>query len=300
MLEDNPVPWPDGARCAACVSFDLDADSLIHLARPQDAHGLNLTLSLLRYDEVGIVRAVRALDALDVRGTFFATGWVMEQFPHAVEAIVASGHELANHGYLHELPNTQSREQQLDAIERTSALIERFSGRRPVGWRAPWGAMANESAEILAGLGFLYDSSLQIDTQPVLLRSAAGDLVELPIDLALDDWVHFAHVPDLAYTMPVKPPAQAFDVYRAELAGARASGGTWITIFHPHLTARPSRLLELARLVEEIREHGDVWLATMEEIAAHVRACIDDGRWAPRVVEQPFWREPPVAFAPPA
>ena len=34
----NPIPWPNGARCACVISFDMDADSLIHIARPDDSH----------------------------------------------------------------------------------------------------------------------------------------------------------------------------------------------------------------------------------------------------------------------
>ncbi|MYD99854.1 MAG: ribulose phosphate epimerase, partial [Alphaproteobacteria bacterium] len=32
----NPIPWPGGARCAVAITFDMDADSLIHIARPED------------------------------------------------------------------------------------------------------------------------------------------------------------------------------------------------------------------------------------------------------------------------
>ncbi len=32
-----PIPWPNGARCACVISFDMDADSLIHIARPDDS-----------------------------------------------------------------------------------------------------------------------------------------------------------------------------------------------------------------------------------------------------------------------
>jgi peptidoglycan/xylan/chitin deacetylase (PgdA/CDA1 family) len=294
---DNPVPWPDGARCAAAITFDLDADSLVHVARPADSYKLNLTLSLLNADEVAIPRAARFLQSLEIRGTFFVTGWVAERYPRAVETVVAAGHEVGNHGYLHELPNTQSREAQADDLARTSDAIERLTGQRPAGWRAPWGAFANESPELLAEAGFRYDSSLQCDVQPFLVRGRAGDVIELPIELALDDWPHHAHVPDLSYTMPIKSPQQAFEVYWAELEGARACGGVWIPILHPHITGRPSRLLELGRTVERIRGLGDVWIASLGEIATHVRACIDDGRWSPRVLELPWYDAPPAAFA---
>lgn len=34
----NPIPWPNGAKCAVAITFDMDADSLIHIARPEDSH----------------------------------------------------------------------------------------------------------------------------------------------------------------------------------------------------------------------------------------------------------------------
>jgi hypothetical protein len=34
----NPIPWPNGAKCAVCFTFDMDADSILHLAHPKDGH----------------------------------------------------------------------------------------------------------------------------------------------------------------------------------------------------------------------------------------------------------------------
>ncbi len=48
MIE-NPVPWPDGARCAAAITFDMDADSLLHLEHPEDSITRVSGLSMLRY-----------------------------------------------------------------------------------------------------------------------------------------------------------------------------------------------------------------------------------------------------------
>jgi hypothetical protein len=36
---------------------------------------------------------------------------------------------------------------------------------------------------------------------------------------------------------------------------------------------------------------GGVWVAPLEEIAAHVRHCIDDGTYTPRVDHLPYYRE---------
>ena len=45
----NPIPWPNGARCACAITFDIDADSLIHIARPYDSHYRLYPTSMGRY-----------------------------------------------------------------------------------------------------------------------------------------------------------------------------------------------------------------------------------------------------------
>ncbi len=57
----NPPPWPNGAKCAVCVTFDTDADSLIHLEHPGDAVSRVSVLSLLRYGpEVAVPRILES------------------------------------------------------------------------------------------------------------------------------------------------------------------------------------------------------------------------------------------------
>ena len=43
----NPVPWPNGARCAVAITFDIDTDSILHLAHPQRAENLVTSQSWL-------------------------------------------------------------------------------------------------------------------------------------------------------------------------------------------------------------------------------------------------------------
>ncbi len=72
MLIENPVSWPNGARCAAAVTFDLDADSILHIARPETADTYVSTQSLLRYGAViSIPRICRVFRDLGLRQTFF-------------------------------------------------------------------------------------------------------------------------------------------------------------------------------------------------------------------------------------
>lgn len=293
MLE-NPVPWPDGARCAVSINFDMDSDAFLHPLYPAKAHTLQTLVSWLRYDEIAVPRVVKLFDSYGIKQTFFVPAWCIEQYPRSVEPILESGHELAHHGYLHENPMDQTRQGEAHWLERAADVIERFSGKRPVGWRGPWGAFSVNSADLLAQAGFLYDSTLMADCQPYLIRNTHGEFVELPIDLTLDDWPQYAHVPDLSYLMSPKSPAQAIEVFRAEFDARWEYGGFMTTTWHPFVSGRLARLHAIGQLIEYMLGKGGVWFATMEQIARHVRACIEDGRWQPRVIEMPYYGGTPI------
>ena len=91
----NPVPWPDGARCAVAFTLDMDAESLLYLSYPDKAHRMVATASLLRYGpEVALPRILDTYRHFGIRQTFFVPGWCAERYPHAVEAMVRDLSEL--------------------------------------------------------------------------------------------------------------------------------------------------------------------------------------------------------------
>ncbi len=291
------IPWPGGARCAACISWDVPADTLVlHRFRDRGPE-LYAALSWLRYDEVAVPAIVKALDTYGIKQTFFVAAWCVERYPAMCEPIVASGHELAHHGHLHHAPNELSAERELEELRRGAEIIEGFSGARPTGYRAPYAALSSRSADLLVQEGFLYDSSLMSDSKPFVIRAAGGELIELPIDTTMSDWPHYAHVPDLGYVMQPKAPAAAIDVFRAEFDAAYELGGLWITIWHPHVSGRPARLLAWTELIEYMQAKGDVWFATLDEIARHVRSSVEAGTYEPRTVSLPYYESPPAEFA---
>jgi len=58
----NPIPWPNGAKCAACLTFDMDADSLIHVDYPND--GNNRVSAMFAELPVGIADPAERLESL--------------------------------------------------------------------------------------------------------------------------------------------------------------------------------------------------------------------------------------------
>jgi len=285
----NPIPWPDGARCAAAITFDIDTDSILVLEHRERAEDLLSTLSWLRYDEVAVPRILDLYRRYGLKQTFFYPAWCMERYPHLVDMILADGHEIAAHGYMHENPNQQTRGRERHWLERQIEVIERMTGERPRGWRAPLYNASRHSPEFLAASGILYDASLMGDDIPYVLRSDAGEVIELPSHWAMDDWPHYTHSLDMNYMMPIKAPDEAMKVFLSEFEAAWEFGGLWVTVWHPMVSGRLARCREMARMIEHMLAKGGVWFATMEMIARHVRRCIDDGSWAPRVDQLPYY-----------
>lgn len=289
----NPIPWPDGAKCAACVTFDMDADSLIHVAHPQDGHSRVSAISMLQYGpRVAVPRIVESYRQLGLRQTFFIPAWCIEQYPQAVEAILEGGHEIAHHGFLHEHPRELGDDEEAHWLDRGIEVIVRATGKPPRGWRAPLYNFSHRSADLLAERGFAYDASLMGDDQPYLLDCAKGRLVELPSHWGLDDWPQYVQSMDLDYMMPIRAPEQGLAPFVQEFEAAYAHGGLWVPVVHPFATGRLARWHHWHRFLESLMARGDVWFAPMEEIAAHVRRLVADGHWSPRIDRLPCYDAP--------
>lgn len=98
-----------------------------------------------------------------VRGTFFVLGWVAEHHPALVKRISAAGHEIASHGFSHELIYKQSPGEFREETLRSRGLLEDLSGTAVVGYRAASFSITRRSLwalDVLIDAGFQYDSSI--------------------------------------------------------------------------------------------------------------------------------------------
>ncbi|PLR87741.1 polysaccharide deacetylase family protein [Bacillus sp. V33-4] len=285
----NPVPWPNGAKCAIAITFDMDTDSILHLAHPDTADTRISTMSWLKYDEIAIPRILNMYKKYNLKQTFFIPAWVIERYPKTVELILNDGHEIAHHGYLHEHPNELSAEEELYWLHRGIDVIEKFTGKRPRGWRAPMYNFSKHSLEFLAKEGFLYDSTLMGDDIPYILKGKSGEIVELPTHWAMDDWPQYTHNSELGYVMPINSPQRAMEVFLSEFDAAWEHGGMWISVWHPFVSGRLARCVAVDKMIQYMQQKGDVWFATLEEIALHVKKCVDDGSYIPRVDQLPYY-----------
>jgi peptidoglycan-N-acetylglucosamine deacetylase len=292
-LISNPPPWPNGARCAVCFSFDMDVESLLHLYHREAAPSRLATSSALRYGpQVAIPRLIEIFRHFGLRQTVFTPGWCIETYPWAIEALLEAGHEIGHHGWLHERPNTLSRGDEERVLDRAIEAFNRIVGAPPVGYRAPAYALSEHTPGLLLDRGFRYDASLVGADVPYVLETDRGPLLELPSDFALDDWVQYVNMKEFGFMMPIQAPARAMEVFRAEFDAAWRHGGLWVSVWHPFVSGRLARAEAIVELIEHMMGRGDVWFASMREIAEHIQGLIDRGEWAPRRDKVPFWTGP--------
>ncbi|HZI73923.1 MAG TPA: polysaccharide deacetylase family protein, partial [Gemmatimonadales bacterium] len=105
-------------------------------------------------------RILELLHAHGAHATFFVLGWIAERQPGLIRQIAEEGHEIASHGYGHDLVYTLSQTEFRADVERGKKLLEDATGQRVIGYRAPSFSITDWAVGILQELGFEYDSSL--------------------------------------------------------------------------------------------------------------------------------------------
>jgi len=93
------------------------------------------------------------------KATFFVLGWIAERLPNLVREILNRGHEVASHGYNHNLCNQQSPDSLKKDLIDSKKLLEDIIGAPVFGYRAPSFAINNDILKIIEDCGYLYDSS---------------------------------------------------------------------------------------------------------------------------------------------
>lgn len=144
--------------------------------------------------EVNTERLLEILSCAKVKATFFVLGWTAEKHPSLIKKIYSTGHEIASHGYRHQLVFRQKPEEFRQDLRKTKDALESIIGDKIVGYRAPTFSIDNDSKwafDILAEEGFKYDSSysparlrLHCNTnnfRPYEIISSAGKIWEFPV-----------------------------------------------------------------------------------------------------------------------
>lgn len=280
----KPLHWPDGRRCAAMFSFDLDGDTTWENGN----RGMPNSEKYIRSMSVGRYGPKRAadmilslLDSHMVKGTFFIPGLTAERFPGVVRRIASAGHEIGLHGYAHERFASKTVAEQIDIIDKSIRILTDIAGTRPVGFRTPSGDWSVETPGLLRERGIEYSSSMRGDDKPyrTVIDGRETDFIEIPTKWELDDYVAMAY-----NYYPAEPRGlDRIACYRGvlenitdEFEGTRRFGLSISFMFHPQVIGSPGRIKILDGLLRHVKGSGDAWLATGKEIADWFRAHGDE------------------------
>jgi polysaccharide deacetylase family protein (PEP-CTERM system associated) len=144
-------------------------------------------------------RLLNLFDEFQVKATFFVLGWVAERTPELVREISRRGHEIACHGYSHQLVYNQTQTVFREETLRSKAMLEDMTGDAVRGYRAASYSITQRSLwalDILAEAGFVYDSSIfpvkhdrygipgALEIPHRLSTPAGYSLVEFPLSTA--------------------------------------------------------------------------------------------------------------------
>lgn len=100
-----------------------------------------------------------SIPGVSIHTTFFVLGWIAERLPNLVKLIHQRGHEVASHGFYHNLCNQETLDQLKSDLTDSKKLLEDIIGAPIYGYRAPNFSVSNDILKIIEDSGYSYDSS---------------------------------------------------------------------------------------------------------------------------------------------
>ncbi|MEO8344922.1 MAG: allantoinase PuuE [Betaproteobacteria bacterium] len=281
--------WPGGARIAVqfVLNYEEGAENCvlhgdaaseaflsdIPAAQPFAARHLSME-SLYEYgSRAGVWRLLRLFRERAMPLTVFGVGMALARNPAVVDAFLEDGHEIASHGW--RWMSYQHVEEPLEREHMTLAVetIARLTGRPPLGWYTGRDSPNTRQLVVEHG-GFLYSADGYGDDLPyylpVQVRQGAAPLLIVPYALDTND-MRCVTSPGLnngdTFFTYLK---DAFDVLYAEGDPAGLNAPKMLSVgLHGRIAGRPARAAAIARFLEHVRKHNDVWIARRVDIARH-------------------------------
>ena len=266
----RPPSWPGGARCAVALSFDSD-----HETNELRDGGRSIgRMSWGQYgSRVGVPRILELLKRSGIPATFFVPAVAALLYPDEQRQVIAEGHEIGLHGWIHELNSVLPEAIERDLHLRASDALTQITGIRPVGMRTPSWDFSPATLKIQREMGLLYDSSLMADDDPYELvhDGEPTGIVELPVEWISDDAVYF-NMNRFQALRPYTAPTTVLDIFRREFDQAYAEGGLFLLTMHPHVIGYRSRLFILEELIGHMQSRPGVWFASHRDVALQAKA----------------------------
>jgi peptidoglycan/xylan/chitin deacetylase (PgdA/CDA1 family) len=285
-------------RATVCLSVDFDAMSLWM------NWGARGPQALSRGEfgaNVGAPRLLELFDRYGIVATWFVPGHTADTYPGVTAAVAERGHEIGNHGYLHETFDLLTDDETRAVLRKGSDSLERVAGVRPRGMRLPAGDAAPAFFDILVEEGFSYDSSMNgNDFSPYWCRSGDRpsldsahvfgpeiDLVEFPIGFVMNDFHHF----EFNYGNPLlvghAPPSHVEEIFKSQFdyMYEHVPGGTVNVTVHPQCIGQGLRIAMFERFIRHCAGRPGTRFTNIGTVVDEFRAAQRAARGAdlPRV-----------------
>jgi polysaccharide deacetylase family protein (PEP-CTERM system associated) len=178
--------------------LSVDVEDWFHILDLRDAPDVDAWSRLESRVEANFNNLLDELARRESRATCFFLGWIAERHPELVRRASREGHEIASHGYAHQLIYGLSPRQFSDDIGKAKRILEDIVGMPVVGYRAPGFSIVAETTwafEAIRAAGYEYDSSVfpaarghggleGAEVKPYRVSTSKGDLLEFPISVA--------------------------------------------------------------------------------------------------------------------
>jgi putative urate catabolism protein len=276
------VRWPNGARIAVSIVLnyeeggencilhgDTHSESILTDVGGEpllNARNLNVESNFEYGSRVGFWEIVRVLNERRIDATVYAVGMALERSPNAAAKIAESGFEVACHGYRWIDYQQVAEAEERAHIQRNVEVIGRLIGRRPVGWYTGRPGPNTRRLMVETG-GFLYDSDAYNDDIPYWTDVGGRPHLVIPYSFDCND-SRLQRGADFATGEHFFEYCRdAFDwLYKL---GSEGRPRMMSVGLHGRIIGRPGRIGALAKLLDYMQRHENVWLCNRESIARH-------------------------------
>ena len=281
--DSPPHPrWPGNARVAIQIVVNYEEggeSSILHGDDASEAH-LSEIVSARPYPGVRhpnmesiyefgsrtrFWRLHRLFTGRRIPITVFGVAMAMERNPQAVEAMLTAGWEIASHGWRWIDYQFMPEDEEIRHLERAVDVHTRMTGKAPEGFYL--GRTSPNTHRITAEHGrFVYSADSYADELPYWITDHAEPLLIVPYTLDANDM-------RFATTSGFNSGEQFFTYLKDTFDFLYAEGETAPRMMsvglHCRLVGRPGRAAALARFLDYVMSHDQVWLARRIDIARH-------------------------------
>jgi peptidoglycan/xylan/chitin deacetylase (PgdA/CDA1 family) len=274
IVDRPPLALPDGARVVVWTIVNLEvwdiAGPMARQVLPAPT-GVPLLPDVPNWSwheygmRVGFWRFHALYERLGIRPTLAINARVCVDYPRVAAACRDAGWEFIGHSY--QQGPIHKEEDQPAMVRRSIETLERFAGKRPIGWLGPGLTQTYDTPDHLAAAGIEYIGDWVYDDEPTEIETAHGPLVTLPYTVECNDIpMMIVQHHEAAYW--TQKCIDAFDRYYAE--GAQRAKIMALAI-HPYISGQPFRIKYLEQVYDHVNRFPGVLHWNGEEILAWYR-----------------------------